>query len=63
MVMTFPSDTMKHSNLSIVHGVVSIDVLLLRVVESTTSYTFPVLTGGIFYFPWDRRQMEGTGGF
>ena len=24
--------------------------------ESTTSYTFPVQTGGIFYFPWHRHQ-------
>ena len=28
--------------------------------ESTTSYTFPVQTGGIFYFPWHRHQIEGT---
>ena len=33
------------------------------VVESTTSYTFPVQTGGIFYFPWHRHQIEGTDGF
>ena len=31
--------------------------------ESTTSYTFPVQTGGIFYFPWHRHQIEGTNGF
>ena len=31
--------------------------------ESTTSYTFPVHTGGIFYFPWHRHQIEGTNGF
>ena len=30
----------------------------LRVVESTTSYTFPVQTGGIFYFPWHRHRRE-----
>ena len=30
--------------------------------ESTTSYTFPVQTGGIFYFPWHRHQIEGTNG-
>ena len=24
------------------------------------SYTFPVQTGGIFYFPWHRHQIEGT---
>ena len=35
----------------------------LRVVESTTRYTFPVQTGGIFYFPWHRHQVEGTDGF
>ena len=23
----------------------------------------PVQTGGIFYFPWHRHQIEGTGGF
>ena len=34
----------------------------LRVVESTTSYTFPVQTGGIFYFPWHRHQIERTDG-
>ena len=26
--------------------------------ESTTSYTFPVQTGGIFYFPWHRRDQQ-----
>ena len=26
------------------------------------SYTFPQ-TGGIFYFPWQRHQIEGTNGF
>ena len=26
-------------------------------------YTFPVQTGGIFYFPWHRHQIEGTNGF
>ena len=31
--------------------------------ESTTSYTFPVQTGGIFYFPWHRHQIEVTDGF
>ena len=31
--------------------------------ESTTSYTFPVQAGGIFYFPWHRHQIEGTDGF
>ena len=31
--------------------------------ESTTSYTFSVQTGGIFYFPWYRHQIEGTNGF
>ena len=31
--------------------------------ESTTSYTFPVQTGGIFYFPWHGHQIEGTNGF
>ena len=25
--------------------------------ESTTSYTFPVQTGGIFYLPWHRHQI------
>ena len=35
----------------------------LECVESTTSYTFPVQTGGIFYFPWHRHQIEGTNGF
>ena len=30
--------------------------------ESTTSYTFSVQTGGIFYFPWHRYQIEGTDG-
>ena len=30
--------------------------------ESTTCYTFPVRTGGIFYFPWHRHQIEGTDG-
>ena len=29
----------------------------------TTSYTFPVQTGGIFYFPWHRHQIKGTEGF
>ena len=24
------------------------------------SYIFPVRTGGIFYFPWHRHQVEGT---
>ena len=24
----------------------------------STSYTFPVQTGGIFYFPWHRHQIE-----
>ena len=28
--------------------------------ESTTSHTLPVQTGGIFYFPWHRHQIEGT---
>ena len=37
-------------------GVIAIN----RVVESTISYTFPVQTGGIFYFPWHRHQIEGT---
>ena len=23
-------------------------------------FTFPVQTGGIFYFPWHRHQIEGT---
>ena len=34
-------------------------------VESTTvtHFTFPVRTGGIFYFPWHRHQIEGTNGF
>ena len=32
-------------------------------VESTTSYTFPVQTGGIFYFPWHIHQIEGTKAF
>ena len=32
----------------------------LRVVESTTRYTFPVQTGGIFYFPWHRHQVKGS---
>ena len=27
------------------------------------SYTFPVQTDGIFYFPWHRHQIEGTNGF
>ena len=31
--------------------------------ESTTSYTFPVQTGGIFSFPWHRHQIEGINGF
>ena len=31
--------------------------------ESTTSYTFPVQTGGILYFPWHRHQIEGTDNF
>ncbi len=37
----------------------------LECVESTTSYTFPVQTGGIFYFPWHqyRHRIEGTNGF
>ena len=30
----------------------------LRVVESTTSYTFQVQTGGIFLFPWHRNQID-----
>ena len=32
------------------------------IVESTTSYTFPVQTGGIFYFPWHRHQIEAVFG-
>ena len=31
--------------------------------ESTTSYTFPMQTGGIIYFPWHSHQIEGTDGF
>ena len=27
------------------------------------SYTFPVQTDGVFYFPWHRHQIEGTNGF
>ena len=34
-----------------------------RVVESSTSYTFPVQIGGIFYIPWHRHQIERTDGF
>ena len=32
------------------------------VVEFTTVY-IPVRTGGIFYFPWHRHQVEGTDGY
>ena len=32
----------------------------LRVVASTTSYTFPVQTCGIFYFPWPRHGGGGV---
>ena len=44
---SFPSDAVKHSNLSITHRVVFILELSFskRVVESTTSYTFLVQTG------------------
>ena len=31
--------------------------------ECTTSYTFPVQTGGVFYFPWHRHHIEGTDWF
>ena len=29
--------------------------------ESTTSYTFPLQTGGIFYFPWHRHNTKQNG--
>ena len=32
-------------------------------VESTTSYIFQLQTGGIFYFPRHRHQIEWTDGF
>ena len=31
--------------------------------ESTTCYTFPVQSGGIFYFPWHGHQIVGTNSF
>ena len=52
----------EHSNLSIIHRVIFRVVLLLEW-WSPPQLHIPVRTGGIFYFPWHRHQIEGTDGF
>ena len=54
----------EHSNLSIISCTQGYfkSCHCLRVVESTTVYTFTTLCG-IFYFPWQRHQIQGTDGF
>ena len=55
------SVTVKQSNLSILHRF----VLELSFSKSDVVHDklhIPLRTGGMFYFPWHRHQIEGTDG-